>query len=220
MTWPLLQPLLFLLMLATTMNNYILYVLSFLLFASCLNGKERNNEISQTDRFLNLFENLNTDTLTIKSINYLTDSIEYNFRGKIIDTTYYQFISDRYLDAGLNEYSQDNYYACFKKQLDDSTYLLVLRTPYEYWESSVKFYLFNLKKSITTDFIEVAQKYGDAGDYIEKHSVLNGLNFALYEKTCWLLNEDTMETDCKDSIKNFRIEKREFILLNKNELKK
>jgi hypothetical protein len=175
---------------------------------------------SKSDRFLNLFENLNTDTLTIKSIDYLTDGVEYKFRGKVIDSSFYQLISDRYLDANLNKYSQDNYYACYKKQLDDSTYLLIMRTPYEYWESSIKFYLFDLKSLKTTDFIEVAQNWGDAGDYLEKYSKLEKLNIMTYKKTCWLLNEETMETDCFDSIHNFRIEQNKFLLENKEGLKK
>lgn len=198
----------------------IIYVLSLLLFVSCSGVIKRIKTESKSERFLNLFEDLKTDTLTIKSINYLTDSVEYKFRGKVIDTSFYHLISDRYLDANLNKYSQDNYYACYKKQLNDSTYLLVLRTPYEYWESSIKFYLFNVQKSKTTDYIEVAQNWGDAGDFMEKYSVLNGLSFALYKKTCWLLDEKEMEIECNDSIKNYRIGNQKFKLLNKKELKK
>jgi hypothetical protein len=72
---------------------------------------------NNTERFLSLFKNLTSDNLSIKSIEYLTDSTEYLFRGKMVDTSFYRFIKDRYMSLRLDKYSGDNYYACFKKTL-------------------------------------------------------------------------------------------------------
>jgi hypothetical protein len=57
-----------------------------------------------------------------------------------------------------------------------------MRTPNEYWENSIKLYLFNLNSSETTDYLEVAQNWGDAGDYLEKYSVLKTLILQLIKK--------------------------------------
>ena len=194
----------------------LLSIYFFLILISCSQKKQAEKDI---DKFLNLFKTLSTDKLTIKSTEYLTDTTDYEFRGKIIDTSFYRFINDRYLNLGLNKHSDDGYYACYKRKLNGSTYLLIIRTPYEYWESSIKLYLFDLNNSKTSDYIEVAQNWGDAGDYLEKYSILENLNFITYKKTCWLLNEETMESNCTDSIHNYRIENK-FLLKNKMEIKK
>jgi len=195
------------------------FIFLFILIISC--SKKYNNNLAEneTDKFLSLFKNVRNNSLTITSAEYLTDTTEYNFRGIAVDTFFYRFIKDRYLDLGLNKHNGDNYYACYKKRLNDSTYLLIMRTPYEYWESSVKLYIFDLKSSKTIDYLEVAQNWGDAGDYLEKHSTLENLNIITFKKTCWLLNEESMDSECTDSIYNYRIKNNKFLLKNKMEIK-
>ena len=192
------------------------FIFLFLLIISC--SKKTNNNLieNKTDKFISLFKNLRDNTLTITSTEYLTDTTEYKFRGSVVDTSFYRFIKDRYLDLGLNKHNGDNYYACYKKKLSDSTYILIMRTPYEYWESSVKLYLFDLKSSKTTDYLEVAQNWGDAGDYSEKYSTLENLNIITFKKTCWLLNQETMESVCTDSIHNYGIKKLALLTNSKN----
>mgnify|MGYP006186666755 CR=1 FL=1 len=192
----------------------------FLILISCSQKTQKKQTENDIDKFLNLFKTLTTDKLTIISTEYLTDTTEYEFRGKVIDTSFYKFIKDRYLNLGLNKYGDDRYYACYKRKLNDSTYMLIMRTPYEYWESSVKLYLFDLNSTKTTDYIEAAQNWGDAGDYLEKHSILENLNIKTYKETCWVLNEETMESDCTDSIHDYRIKGDKFFLVKKTESKK
>ncbi|PIV17672.1 MAG: hypothetical protein COS42_03570 [Flavobacteriales bacterium CG03_land_8_20_14_0_80_35_15] len=192
------------------MKKILIIIIAVFTIISCSKESKKESAKNEITNFLNLFDTLKSDSLKIESLDSFVDSTMFDFKGKLIDTSYFHFINDKTIKLALQ--NDDNYYACYKKSLNDSILLLIMRTPNEYWENSIKFYLFDLKKSQTIDYLEVAQKWSDAGDYSEKYSIFNKNLIITYTKDCMLTNEEKNETICNDSIYNFEIGNDKFIL--------
>ena len=145
-------------------------LLSCVLFSGCVSNS-KNEEKSTSDQalqnFLSSFKNLDNDTLLIQSAA-IPDSLG-DFIGSKIDTGFYKFINHD--DVEWAKRANYNFYGCYKFNLSSDTIALIIRCPSEYWESSLKLFLFNKETLLTSDWIELAQIWGDAGDSEKKFPI-------------------------------------------------
>jgi hypothetical protein len=188
------------------MRLRLLFAVFIVIAAACNDsGAESTTDVAidtmELNKFLALFKELNVDSLQIESPDEISEPSDNIFKGVAIDSNYYKFIATD--DVSWVKSAGYNYYACFKKSLNDSTIMLVMRTPSEYWESSVKIYLLNTRTQKTFDKYEAAESWGDAGDVMIKTSWLirNNADYKLitFKNTCWALDYDLDSTECSDS---------------------
>lgn len=155
--------------------------------------------------FLLSFKDLERDTLLVKSAE-IADSLG-DFFGNKIDTTFYKFINHN--DVEWARRADYNFFGCYKFNLNRDTIGLIMRCPSACWESSIKLLLFSKKTSLTFDWVELAQVWGDAGDSEKKYSYLvTGKNqhlVNLFVEYCYSLDEDLEKFECGDSTYIFEI---------------
>lgn len=128
---------------------------------------------SKYEKLLSKFKDIEIDTLRIYSPEYSSDSSEKlngEYIGIELDST----------DAILfpNDIAQQHFndppglYAIYKFKVDSNTLGLITRTPSEYVPSSIKLFYFDKIKDSITSYLELAETWGDAGDYMSKDSWL------------------------------------------------
>lgn len=152
-------------------------ILFFLFFCNLLFGcaeteTEAEAEKQPTDtkiesRFKGLlakYQDISIDTLKVFSSIQLEDE-QYSFRGKQLDSSDVVL-----LPIVLSEqYASDHgFFACYKFDIDSESVALITRTPSMYEPSSVKLLVLDKKADSITDFVELAEIFGDAGDFAEK----------------------------------------------------
>lgn len=155
------------------MMRKLFYLTTVLIFFGCSQKatKQHGATIARESKFKRLlakYRDISFDTLKVFS-NADLQSSTYPFKGTQLDST----------DVALlpvtisEEYINDNrYFACYQFGIDSSKTGLITRTPSTYEPTSVKLFVFDRQKEAITDFIELAESFGDAGDMAVKISWL------------------------------------------------
>jgi hypothetical protein len=154
--------------------KYSLLLFVIIIFSFCTNvdSKQRAKKTEKKSKYAKLlsrYKSISFDTLEVFSTSEL-ESNTYKFKGKQLDSA----------DASLfpNEISKEYFnnapglFACYKFNLDSFRVGLITRTPSEYEPSSIKLFLFDIRKDTITDYLELAEFWGDAGDVVNKTSWL------------------------------------------------
>jgi hypothetical protein len=63
-------------------------------------------------------------------------------------------------------------YAIYKFAIDTNRLGLITRTPSDYEPSSIKLFIYDKRNDSLTSYIEIAERWGDEGDYMVKNSWL------------------------------------------------
>jgi hypothetical protein len=121
---------------------------------------------SKHQKTLAYFFNIGIDTLKVESS---TDSTSI-FYGKEIDSTGAMLFPEEIRERHFSDPPQ--LFGIYKFAIDSNRLGLIARTPSEYEASSIKLFFFDLKKDTITNYIELGQSWGDAGDYMELRSWL------------------------------------------------
>lgn len=146
-----------------------LYLLTILLFFSCEEKPKNTQKIvaekikeSKYKKLLSKFKDIAIDTLEVySSENYdkytgvKMDSLDAILFPKEIAQAYF-------LEHDL--------YACYKFVINSTKIGLLARTPSIYVPSSIKLFIYNKTEDNITEYIELAETFGDAGDSMEKTS--------------------------------------------------
>ncbi|GAB3919323.1 hypothetical protein [Mucilaginibacter boryungensis] len=110
---------------------------------------------------MSLYQPINIDTFKVFSAEN-TDSAGYKFKGKRIDTTLLYLLPKGIL------WDDTECFAVYKFTIDKNNIGLITRTPGQYSTSSIKLLVYDKRKDTINDFFELAEKWGDAGDVLEK----------------------------------------------------
>lgn len=139
-------------------------LLLLLAFGACHLSTDKKHITASADiqLLLDRYADLKTDTLLIATPGNLEDASSV-YHGKLIDTA---------LLPPEFEPSSDPYYACFKFNLDNNTIGLITRCPDEYASSSIKLFAYHRQDNTITFETELANTWGDAGDFLDKSSIL------------------------------------------------
>lgn len=204
---------------------FVKTVTSFILLYLLTSFSSHQNNFEPSERiknFLALFDSINASTF---KINYFDEDPEGEantpFKGKKIDSSFYRLIESRLTMEDM-EIGQ-NYFACYKFPLTDTTIGLILRTPSLYIESSVRIYILDLKSERMISNLELANAFGDGGAQIKKESLISiskgGITIKVKTKNIDCDIESKIERcHSVDSIFNIKIIKNNFIVADKFKL--
>lgn len=141
------------------------------------------------ESLLSKYREITIDTLRV----YSPESLTGEFQGVELDS----------MDASLfpEEISKQHYleppglFAIGKFKVDENRIGLITRTPSEYVPSSIKLFLFNTTQNKIESYFELADVWGDAGDYVRKDSwILKEKNNQLKIFT-WVLETHQNDVD-------------------------
>lgn len=148
----------------------LLYLICLAAVISCGEQQPINSEPaiknSKHLKTLAYFYNIGIDTLEVNSPR---DSASL-FYGKEIDSTGALLFPEDIRKQHFN--NPPGLFGVYKFAIDSNRLGLIARTPSEYEPSSMKLFFFDLKKDAITGYIELAETWGDAGDYLEKNAWL------------------------------------------------
>ena len=176
--------------LTTTLMTKLLYMTLVTLLLSCAQTETKQQlvETTKESKFKSLltkYKDISVDTLNVYSAEDL-ESNSYKFKGTQLDSAdvslFPKTLSEQY-------FYDHGFFACYKFALDTIRTALITRTPSTYEPSSVKLLIFDKQKDSVTDFVELAETFGDAGDYAEKTSWLfkdernKYINFMWYQES-------------------------------------
>jgi len=151
------------------MRQRLIFTLSILTLLSC-NSKQSKDEIktSKLTHLIGQFKEVKIDTFKVFS-NFDPDSVGFKFLGTEIDSTDIKYFPDNIKE----QYAVGNKtYACLKFDIDSTTIGLISRTPSEYVSSSIKLFIVDKQADKISEYVELAEMIGDAGDVLEKQSWL------------------------------------------------
>lgn len=127
-------------------------------------GKTQNK--SKYNNLLSQYFNIAIDTLWVYSPN---DSLT-TYNGHAIDSINALFFPS---DMAQRHFSEPpSLFAIYKFAIDTNRLGLITRTPSDYVSSSIKLFIYDKKKDSLTSYVEIAESWGDAGDYMTKNSWL------------------------------------------------
>lgn len=158
----------------------LLLLFLIILFSGCeekpKNTNDKVTKTGQESKYKNLlsqFKTISIDTLEVYS------SEDYGkYKGIKIDSTDAVLFPKEIAEAYFIE---PDIYACYKFDINPSRIGLIARTPSMYVPSSIKLFVYNKIDDTISEYIELAESWGDAGDSLEKTSWLiknkdNGIN--------------------------------------------
>ena len=126
--------------------------------------------VSKNQKFLDKFKTVDFDTLKVYSIDNIENDKYYKFKGdslkgnEVLPVLF--FLSHEEIEGFENA----DFHTVNKFNLDNDELGLIARTMGEYWASSIKLYSYDKQKDKIVNFIELAEKSGDAGDSFNKRS--------------------------------------------------
>jgi hypothetical protein len=165
----------------------LFYLSTLILLFSCDQkpAKQQQAKTSKASKFKSLltkYKDISFDTLKVFSSAEL-ESRQYKFKGKQLNSADVSLFPKELLEL----YSNDNgYFACYKFHIDNKRTGLITRTPSTYEPSSIKLLIFDKQQDAITDFIELAETFGDAGDMAEKTSWLFKDERKKYKSFMWV----------------------------------
>lgn len=130
--------------------------------------KNESEIASKYSGLLNKFQDFSVDTFQIYSSEDVED-VQYKFKGIPIDSLEIRLLPKEFGDLNNEDLG---FFACYKFLIDSTTVGLIMRTPSEYMASSIKLFILDKQKDSITDYIELAEIIGDAGDVTDKRSWL------------------------------------------------
>lgn len=136
-------------------------LLVLLLFNCTIKTNKPFIKNSKYNKLLSLYQPINIDTLKVFSAND-PYSVGYKYCGKRIDTTLLHLLPKEIRSDDIE------YFATYKFNIDSNNIGLITRTPGQYSSSSIKLLVYNTKTDTITDYFELAEKWGDAGDVLNK----------------------------------------------------
>lgn len=164
----------------------LLYLFIIIIFFSCEEKPKNTGKVvaktirdSKYKNLLSKFKNISIDTLEVYS------SEDYGkYKGIKIDSLDAILFPKEIVEAYFLEH---DLYACYKFEINSTKIGLLARTPSMYVPSSIKLFIYNKTEDNISEYIELAESWGDAGDSMEKTSWIiknkeNGIN-AFIRKT-------------------------------------
>lgn len=150
----------------------LLYLITIITLYSCNKKPEslstekvEAKKESKYSQLLKKFENVPLDTLKVFS-----DEDFKVFKGRELDSLDVILFPKEIAEAHFID--PPGIFACYKFPIDSNRIGLIARTPSEYVPSSIKLFVFNTVKDEITNYVELAESWGDAGDVLEKTSWL------------------------------------------------
>jgi hypothetical protein len=171
------------------MKKELLYLLIVTLF-SCDQGQKTDTTVdikkeSKFKKLLSKFKDVSIDTLKVYSPEYSSEKLTGEFIGTELDSTDAILFPN---DIALQHFiDMPGLYAIYKFQLDSNTLGLITRTPSEYFPSSIKLFYLDRKKDSITSYLELADSWGDAGDYMSKESWLFKDSLQKFHAFTWVM---------------------------------
>ena len=152
--------------------RYLFFVVAILLF-SCNQSTENKTEStkkspSEFTNLLSKFKNISFDTLKVNSSNEESDS-SWKFNGTELDSSKAKLFPIEIPEGFSNK---SGLFACYKFNIDSDRIALISRTPGEYVSSSIKLFIYQKGLDKITDYTELADSWGDAGDWLTLDSWL------------------------------------------------
>ena len=147
----------------------LLYLFTIIIFFSCEEKPKKAQKIvtkttidSKYKNLLSKFNAISIDTLEVYS------SEDYSkYRGIKMDSLDAILFPKEIAEAYFLEH---DLYACYKFEINSTEIGLLTRTPSMYVPSSIKLFIYNKTKDNISEYIELAENWGDAGDSMEKTS--------------------------------------------------
>jgi hypothetical protein len=121
---------------------------------------------SKYNKLFNYFYNIGIDTLDVSS----PPDQDSPFNGKEIDSAGAMLFPKDIRQAHFN--NPPGLFGVYKFVIDSNRLGLIARTPSEYVPSSIKLFFFDIKKDTFTNYIELGESWGDAGDFVSINSWL------------------------------------------------
>lgn len=191
-------------------------VFQLLLLLGCNSSPSQNAQSVESSKsaktpadFLALFRNIETDSFFIESTYGSEDLSKFKFKGVELDSIFYSFFGDADLIKWVKR-GGGQLFACYRFPLSATVEGLILRTPSDYWESSIRIYLFDNQTGKTFRDLEVGESWGDAGDSLIKFALLikqkAGWKVLIFQNLCHPMEEDNLDSiECWDSTFQYTI---------------
>ncbi|HRI59069.1 MAG TPA: hypothetical protein PK228_05090, partial [Saprospiraceae bacterium] len=132
----------------------------------------------------------------------------FRFKGAELDSSCFKFFGDSVLIDWVQR-GGGQLFACYRFPLTATVYGLILRTPSDYWESSIRIYLFDIQSGKTIQDLEVGEEWGDAGDSLSKCALLirqkGNWKVLIFQNLCHPLDETLDNIECVDSTFSYSI---------------
>ncbi|MFY0252956.1 hypothetical protein ACDQ55_03285 [Chitinophaga sp. 30R24] len=128
-------------------------------------GSQDTASASVSD-LLKQYKPIKADTLSIESQYEEEAEKGWAYEGALLDTTFLRLFPSEFQQEG------GQFYACYKFNLDANTIGLITRTPSEYSSTSIKLFAWHKQNNKITFETELAEIFGDAGDILNKSSLL------------------------------------------------
>lgn len=152
-----------------------------LICLSCNNNTSQNTNTSDTkaeydlDSFMAKFKSISLDTLKVYS-RFDQENDSFQFKGVALNHHDWPFVQDMYGEFAKEYDGSDEqlnqFYACYRIDLNKEISALIIRTPGEYSSSKIHLFLANTTLKKVTHSIQLAEDWGDAGDAFEQSSFL------------------------------------------------
>ncbi|WP_207512411.1 hypothetical protein [Longitalea luteola] len=120
---------------------------------------------SKYNSLFELYPNIAIDTLWV----YSPDSANDVYQGRAIDSVNALFFPQEMAKQHFNE---PGFFAIYKFAIDQNRLALLTRTPSEYEPSSIKLFIYDRRNDSLGSYIELGEKWGDAGDWMIRNSWL------------------------------------------------
>lgn len=121
---------------------------------------------SKYNRLLSKYKEISIDTLKV----YSPEEIKDKFNGSELDSADATLFPTEIARQHFND--PPGLFAIYKFAIDNNRTGLITRTPSEYAPTSIKLFFFDKKKDAITSYIQLAENWGDAGDYMSEDSWL------------------------------------------------
>ena len=155
--------------------------------------------VSKNQKFLDQFKTVDFDTLKVYSAEDIYDE-KFEYKGKLLNITDSIFFPK---EISIFDMNKVDAYAVYKFDIDKNNLGLIARVGGEYDASSVKFFNYNKQKEIITDYRQLADFGGDAGDIWETKSWIFKNN-QLFNFFVWEKFEHDNSVDEKPKLPNYK----------------
>lgn len=142
--------------------------------------------VSKNQKFLDKFKTIDFDTLKVFSSDDVYDDKKIEFRGKQLDVNDIKLFPK---EVRLIDVDKVDAYSVYKFDIDKNYIGLIIRTPSEYWSSSIKLFIYDKNKEIVTNYEELGESIGDAGFHMDISSwiIKNNSSYKIFK---WIYEYD------------------------------
>ena len=153
--------------------QHLLLLLFAVSFFGCLENENLNSKKvfktkSKYSTLLSKYKDISFDTLKVFSSEKL-ESNQYMFKGTQLDSVDVKLFPKEFAEQYFYDHG---FYACYKFSMDSIKVGLITRTPSTYEPSSIKLFILDKQRETITNYFELAETVGDAGDMMDKTSWL------------------------------------------------